>query len=464
MTDETIVTQLAQWVNEFDYDGIPGIVVERAKFSLLDALGGALAATTYSEAAAAALEVLDDVAGSEQCAVIGRSQRASVVDAVYANCMLIRALDFNDYLEADPNDGAKLGSHPSDTMAVGLSVGEWRKSSGRAMLTAMIMGYELNGRIQKLFDADSNWDHTTAMGLAAPAIAGRLMGLDEDRLSSALGFGMAHGLTPGSVRRGVVSAGKFIADPMVARAGVFGALLAARGVSGPISIFDGSRGVARAAFPGIDLSVLVRPLDKHYMFEGACLKGFPCFANSQAPVTAALEARRQMGDAALEIERVNLTVSDSPAVTQQLAEPARRYPTNQELADHSYHFVVAVALIDGAVNFHSYENERWNDPQVTALMDRIEFHPEKSWSERIPSGSPAGIAVTLKDGKTFTAEVPYPLGHIRNPLDATGLADKFRGCVEGIVDADRTEAIIDTVMTLEKAPSLDRLMGLLAGR
>jgi 2-methylcitrate dehydratase len=461
MASETTITNLARWVRDFDYDGVPDHVIELAKFSLLDCLGGAFAAPKYSEAVGECLDTVDALEDKGKSTVIGRKKKNSLVNAVFANDFLIRALDFNDYLPSDPNDGAKLGSHPSDNMAIGLTVGERENSSGRDFLTAMVMGYEVNGRLQRLFDHDSYWDHTTATGLVAPAIAGRLMDLDEEKLASAMGFGMAHAPAPGSVRRGHISAGKFLADAIVAKTGVFGTLLAAHGVGGPIGAFEGSKGLGNALFPGVDLAQLYRPLDRYYIFEGVCIKSYPCFANSQSSVSAALETRKAFGGPASEIERIEITMHDVPAVTQQLADMTRRYPTNQETADHSFHYGVAIALIEGEVTFRQFQGDRWNDKDVTSLMDKIVVTPDKSFSNKDHCGSPARLKLVVKGGREYTAEVLYPKGHIKNPLNAQEVAAKFKGCVKGIIAKKRADAICDAVLSLEKAKSIRPLMKLL---
>jgi 2-methylcitrate dehydratase len=463
MASATTITQLAKWIREFDYDGVPDRVLDLAKFSLLDCLGGAFAAPKYSEAVGECLETLDHLEDAGGSTVIGRKRKASLLNAVFANGFLIRALDFNDHLPADPNDGSPVGSHPSDNMAVGLSVGEKEDSSGRDVLTAMVMGYEINGRFQKLIEDDAVWDHTTATGLVAPAIAGRLMHLDEDKLASALGFGMARGSTPGSVRRGHISAGKFLADPLVAHSSMMGTLLAAHGVTGPVAAFEGSKGLGLGLFGGADLSSLHAPLARHYMFEGVCLKAYPCFANSQASVSAALDARRAFNGNPSDIARIVMTMNDIPGVTQQLADKTRRYPSNQETADHSYHFLVAVALVDGEVTFRQFENERWNDPQIVDLMNKIEITPTKDWDKKDHCGSPASLKIVNKSGREYSSEVCYPKGNIKNAFDAADVSHKFKGCVDGLVEPKRADAICEMVLGLEKQKSVKPLMGLLAG-
>ena len=125
MTDAPLIVRLARWVRGFDYDAIPDHVLALAKFSLLDAIGCAIAAPSYSKSGRDILAALEDLPTSDQCTIIGWKRRASVDDAVFVNGLRIRTLDFNDHMANDPNDGAKLGSHPSDNMAVGLAVGEW---------------------------------------------------------------------------------------------------------------------------------------------------------------------------------------------------------------------------------------------------------------------------------------------------------------------------------------------------
>jgi 2-methylcitrate dehydratase len=283
-----------------------------------------------------------------------------------------------------------------------------------------------------------------------------------ERLTSAIAFSMAHGVTHKSVRRGHISAAKFLADPIVAKNGVFATLLAARGVAGPTSVLDGSVGLGTAVFSQGDLLSLIRPLDKFYIFEGVCIKAYPCFANSQAAVSAALEVKKTFKGKAEDITAIDMTMADVTAVTSQLEDVNRRYPTNQETADHSFHFVVAVALIDGEVTLRSFENNRWEDPLVKKLIDMINIVPDKAWNAREHSGAPASIVVATRDGKTYRAEVAYQSGHVKNPMSADQIAAKFTATTRGIVDAKRGAAIVETVMSLEKQPSLKPLMALLA--
>ncbi len=461
MSQQTYATRIAHWAKDFKEEAIPDHVLSRAKISLLDAIGVALAATSYSQAAKDAISVTLSLAQSGASTIFQHGQISSLENAVFANCLLIRALDFNDYLPVDPNDGQRLGSHPSDLMAVGLAFGEQFKSTGRAFLSAMVLGYELNGRLLRLFDHHSYWDSTSATSLVAPIIAGRLMNLDYDQMASAIAFSMAHGATHKSVRRGHISAAKFLADPMVARQGAFAALLAAGNISGPLSVLDGDNSLAKAIFDHGLLSDLLLPLKPFYIFEGICIKAHPFFANSQAAIDTALELREKHGLCADDIKRIDLFLADIPAVTSQLNDRNRHHPTNQETADHSYHFALAVALADGLVSLRSFSNERWTDPAIRTLINKMNISPDPHWSDRQHGGAPAALSIETYDGRILKTEQAFQLGHVSNPMRHDQIISKFKQNVEGIVPQERSDLIVEQVLTLEHQTSLKPLLHLL---
>src|SRR6267154_4029647 len=122
-------------------------------------------------------------------------------------------------------------------------MGAARGKSGADIIAAIVAGYDVYARLQRLMDRSGGWDTVTVSGLAAPAIAGRLMNLDETQLAHALALGAARAATPAIVRSGDISAAKSIANALVAQSGVQAALLAERGVTGPLAILDHTRGL-----------------------------------------------------------------------------------------------------------------------------------------------------------------------------------------------------------------------------
>src|SRR3982075_3687893 len=177
-----VVEQLAGWVPAAPPEDRTQAVRDQAKLLLLDTIGCGFAALD-EPSACALLAVVEGSGGAPQCTVIGRAHRTSAANATLANGALVRILDFNDYVNAKAGD---LGGHPSDNIPVALAAGELSRATGREVIAAIVLGYEIFGRCKDLMERDSAWDGVTVSGLVAPAMAGRLMRLDRQPLSPAL--------------------------------------------------------------------------------------------------------------------------------------------------------------------------------------------------------------------------------------------------------------------------------------
>ena len=207
MDGQGVVEQLARWVLAVRIDDLTPAVRDQAKLLLLDTIGCGFAALD-EPSACALLAVVEGSGGTPQCTVIGRAHRTSAANATLANGALVRILDFNDYVNAKAGD---LGGHPSDNIPVALAAGELYRATGREVIAAIVLGYEIFGRCKELMERDSAWDGVTVSGLVAPAMAGRLMRLDPQRLANAIALSGARAATSTAVRFGDISAAKSIA-------------------------------------------------------------------------------------------------------------------------------------------------------------------------------------------------------------------------------------------------------------
>ena len=141
------VEQLAEWVLAPRAQDIPDAAINQAKLLLLDTIGCGYAAFD-EEAAHAVLATLKDMGGAPQCTVIGSATKTSAPNAVLVNGSLIRILDLNDYVNTK---SGQIGGHPSDNIPVALAAGELAGAAGREVLAAIVLGYEIYGRLK---DAD----------------------------------------------------------------------------------------------------------------------------------------------------------------------------------------------------------------------------------------------------------------------------------------------------------------------
>jgi 2-methylcitrate dehydratase len=425
--------------------------IMQAQLLLLDTIGCGIAGANEEVAQAVAEVALrDDAAG--KCVLVGRRERASLRDAVLVNGVAVRVLDLNDYILGESKGQPEAAGHPSDNIPVALAMGADRGSSGREIIDAILTGYELYARLQSLMDRGGQWDGVSASALVAAAMAGQLMRLDEPRLAHALALAAVRAPTPGVVRSGDISASKSIANALVAQAGVQAALLAERGITGPLAILDHPRGL-RDFFPRGDVASVTASFVSDGAIMAAHVKAYPCINTGQSAVAAAVKLHAALKGNVDNIARLEIVMADYPTVARHQSDPGRIRPKSREAADHSFPFLVAVTLIDGTFGIAQFGCERWRDPNVTALMAKIEMHRDAQWNTRAPGSFPCLLRAHEASGRTVTAEVPYPPGFSRSGLDADAVVEKFHATTAQFCDRDARARIVDAVMEFHHSRS-----------
>ncbi|HEY7167037.1 MAG TPA: MmgE/PrpD family protein [Candidatus Binatia bacterium] len=452
----TIVQQIAARAHEFDAQSVPAEVALQTRFLILDSIGCALAAVG-EHANERALRTFLSLGGNPDCTVIGFPHRLPVTSAVMVNGISIRELDLNDAYIGP----GQLG-HPSDNIAVALTVGEKQRASGREVIAAVAAGYELYCRIQDVTNSRGPWDHVTASAAAAPVIAGRLMKLNSDQLAHAMALSIAQGNTLSAVRGGQLSNAKAMANAFVAHQATLCALLASQGATGPMEVFEGKRGLCDALLAGSDLALLMEPIAGHFRITDVSIKAYPCIGTAQAMVAAALEARSGIGDPGNEIDSLEIRMADTPFVRGQVDDEHRRYPNSRETADHSFYYLAAAALIDGELTEAQFEDERWTRPAAKALMERMTIRTDPELNVYTPGSFPSVLQLKTKKGESRTVEVFYPKGHPKNRMSAAEVEEKFRGCARKLLSEAQQSKIISLVNNLDGLGDAGELMKELA--
>jgi 2-methylcitrate dehydratase len=452
------IEQLATWTLAVRTQDIPAAAAEKAKLLLLDAVGCGFAAFG-EEGATAVLDTLKDLGGAPQCTVLGSTSKTSAPNAVLVNGSLIRILDLNDYVNTK---SGQIGGHPSDNIPVAVAVGEVAQSPGRDVLAAIVVGYEVYGRLKELMDRDSNWDGATVSGFAAPAMAGRLWGLDARALANALALSAARAITPIAVRQGDISGAKNVANALVAQNGVQATILARHGMTGPLDLFENTHGI-KSVFPGINwMEAMTTPMAAESYIMGCHIKAYPCLATGQGIVAAGIKLHEMVNGDVERLTHVKVAIADTPSLQRQKDDPGRVDPQSREAADHSFNYLAAAALLDGDFGLDSYDNERWNDPKVRAMMGRLEIVCDASLNPRSPGGFPCAMHGTDRDGKTHLAEVLDPPGFSRKGVDSGAVLKKFNSITAHQLGPSSRQRIVDAAMSLDTSPSCAALTEALA--
>ncbi|MCH8998073.1 MAG: MmgE/PrpD family protein, partial [Proteobacteria bacterium] len=302
--------------------------------------------------------------------------------AAFVNGVLFRYLDYNDtYLSLEP-------AHPSDNIPAVFAAAESAGRNGRDVITATVIAYEIQCR---LCDAASirarGWDHVTYGAFSTSAAAAKLLGLSRAGIEQAINLAGAPNVTLRQTRAGELSEWKGCAFANAARNGLFAALLAAEGLTGPSPIFEGEMGFWKQVSGEFSLEKFAgTDGDDDFMIKRTSIKFWPAEYHSQSAIHAALELRTQISDLS-QIEQIDIASFDA-AVDIIGKDPEKWCPKTRETADHSLPYCTAVALTDGDVTLDSFSEERLQDASLLELVARIKIHRDAGLTARYPRGIP----------------------------------------------------------------------------
>jgi 2-methylcitrate dehydratase len=434
------------------------LVVRQARLLVLDTIGCAIAGAR-SDVSAAVTDFVLDLGGAPKCTVIGTQLQTGLPNAVLANGVKARCLDLNDVIFIEKDGKLSVGGHPSDNIPVALAAGEMMGSTLGQVLEAIAVGYQMFGRLRDVMRFSSLWDGTSASGLVAAAMTGRLMGLDAKRQRHALALAAARCATPKVVRWGALSSVKNMANALVAQSGVQAALLAARGLTGPLEVLDHEGGLRQLFDPELDFARLWAAPPATPQIMSANIKTFPCIGTAQALVAAALALAPKLHGELSRIQRIEAVMAHLPMILNQQAEATRRVPRTREDADHSFTFLPAVALADATLSERQFHDQRWLEPQIRALSAKVELKTSAEMTARAPGSMPARIEVELDTGERLISECLYPPGHSfpERGLDRDVTTAKFCEVTDGLLMTSAADDIISFVLDGAEGQSVSTL-------
>lgn len=458
----TAIEHLAAWSLAGHAAFHEPLVRRQARLLILDSIGCAYNALS-DRAMEPVLAHCAEIGGAPQATIIGGG-KTSVPNAVFANGALVRGLDLNDVMFEVKDGQLAVAGHRSDNIPVALAVGERLASSIADVIDAIALNFELYGRFRRVMHANAPWDGSSPSGIVAAAMAGRLMGLDAQRQANAIGLAAARTATPKIVRKGQMSAAKNLANAFVAGAGTEMAMLAERGVTGPVEALDHKDGLRLVFDPELGLSQLWDPIPSPPEIMGSHMKSYPSIGTSQTAVTAVLRMHDRLRGRLGEITSIQITMADVPIVRHQQADQGRTNPRSREAADHSFAFCTVIALIDGRLTTHQFSGERWLQPDVIALMDRVTMDVAADLRDRVTGSMPARVTISLRDGTRMTEECLYPPGHsfTDKGLVPEAIVEKFKLVSAPPLSADRQSAIVSACLELPEQRSIREVMALVA--
>jgi 2-methylcitrate dehydratase PrpD len=421
--------------------GLPEMVLARARLHALDSIGIALAARPALPIAHQVIAAMGYGVGGGAAAVIGGAERLPPALAAFANSALAHALDYDDI-----HDNARL--HPT-TVALPAALAVAQEADMPRVLTALALGNELMCRLGAACAPSgegpgSDWFLTQLLGYLGGCLSASIvLGLPEDRVVPALGLAYMQCAGSKEAAFGTGADARSIYPAFAAMGGVQATLLARAGVTGPEGALDGAAGLFRLYLGNqAPPPALLDP--EGWEWLATQVKPWPTCRLSHPYVAAALALREQLGGPPQ--ERVTVAVNASAAkLCRPLAQ--RREPETLQDAKYSIPFVTAFALAHGRVDLASMGAEAMHDPaarELAARIDIIETLPDK------PGHPPAEITA---DGLTLCRTTAPVLGE-------AGIRDKVLGCLRHAGRNDATAVLAGIEVRLHHGSATEFLAAL----
>ncbi|MGB7572918.1 MAG: MmgE/PrpD family protein [Thermodesulfobacteriota bacterium] len=437
----THAEQLAAFVVRASYDDLSETARQQLKIRVLDGLGCAIAAL-QGEPIRLLKAQIEEFDGAKHCTLIGGGKAAPDRSALY-NSALVRYLDFNDSYLAKGET-----CHPSDNLGAVLAASEYTKQSGRKLLIALSVAYQVQCRLSDVAPVRAKgFDHATQGSYAVAAGVSKALGLDEVRTANAIAIcGTAFNALRVS-RTGALSHWKGLAYPNTAFGCTHATFLAMRGVTGPLEVFEGNKGFMDSIAGKFKINWSEEDLER---VTQTILKSYNAEIHSQSVLEGILELKKEYGLAGEEVARVEIEIFDvAYNIIGGGEEGNKNIVRTKEEADHSLPYLVAVAILDGQVMPEQYRTVRIQSQDVQTLLRKVTVKPSSDYSRRFPDEMPCRITLTLRDGRRIAKEKHDYEGFRTRPMSWERAVEKFERLAAPYTERSLCREIVSAVFNLE---------------
>ena len=437
-----ITTTLSHFVADSRYDEFDDSVVEAAKIAILDGVANMLAGSTQ-ELASIVGRYVQNIGGSPQSSVVGWGFKTNAPSAAFANGVFGHCLDF-EIQGYPPTHGT------SSCLPTALALGEERHTSGKTIIEAYVIGWEIQGRLRAA-SADFSNPAYHPPGLVGPlggAVAGaKVLGLDAWHTQMAMGIAASR---TGGLTANTGTMVKSTHTGNAARMGAEAAILAASGYTSNDSILEAPNGYADALFDGnMNWEVLTNGLGVSYRLvdPGFDIKRFPAQIHMQNPIEAVLNLLDSHSLQANDIE--NLTVHTGGR------GHSGSLPASGLDGKFSIEYCAAAALLDGKVGIETFTDDRRFSPDMEETLEKIQVEPSNQ------NAADVKVTALLKDGRSAEAECRGFRGSAGNPMSREERMDKVINCVSRVLTDQDTDRLVSVIEDLENTTDISVIMDII---
>jgi 2-methylcitrate dehydratase PrpD len=441
-----VTKDLCAFLATIKFEDLPGSAIHAARRGVLDWMGCTLAACRDPKIDMV-LSVLRAASSSQHASVLGRGLKLGMLEAPLVNGQMGHLLDFDD-----THMGGVVLHTSSPVLPALLALAEARGATGRNLMASYAAGFEAGVRVGRSAPAhhDGGWHLTGTLGtIAASIAAARLIGLDAQRMTYAMGIAatQAAGMQQ---NRGTMA--KSFHAGRAASNGLLAALLAEQGFDSSDEIIEGRRGFCRIYSAVARPELALENLGRRWEIESNGHKPYACGVVLHPAIDAMIALSRTSGIAAVEIERVELRVNPLAVRITGIAEPETGLQSKFSLA-HS----AAVAFLDRDAGIAQYSDQRATAPEVMAMRRKVSIAVDDALRK-----DEAHAALVAATGKRFESHIDHATGTVDNPMPDAAIEAKFLANACPAIGAERAERLAGEIRRLDTLQDVRQLVALAA--
>lgn len=441
----TLSKKLADYVTSVSYEDLPDDVVEFTKLCILDYFSSAVAGSKTVPISKVD-ELVAELGGNEQASLINGG-KSSVTNAALLNGASSHIAEQDDIHKGSIIHAATV------VIPAALAVAEWKEMSGRDLITAVVVGYEVCFRVGEAVTPSHYyyWQNTATCGTFGSAAAvAKLLGLSKEQVAHSLGSAgtQAAGLWE-FIEDGAMS--KQLHPGKAAMNGVIASLLAGKDFTAATEILEGGRGFFEAMSDEYDVSKVTDGLGEEYKIMENSFKVHASCRHTHHAMDLVSDLSREKALKPEDVEKIEVGTYQIAINITDDNDPQTVYQ-----GKFSLQYCTALALIKQNGDLDTFSEENLWDGEIRALMKKVDVFVSPDIDQAYPEKWGAKVTVHMKDGETVDLVTEYPKGDPENSVSKDDLYRKFMTLAQYLPE-EQSEQMAGNVLSLEKIKDISLL-------
>lgn len=438
--------KLAEYSLELSYEQLPPDVVAFTKLCILDYFGSAIAGSDKVPVQMIS-DLVKELRGTGQ-ANLFTGGKSSVLNAALVNGAASHVVELDDIHKGSIIHAATV------VIPAAIAIAEWKKKSGKELIAAIVIGYEVCYRIGEAVSPSHYyyWHNTATCGTFGAAIAAaKLLDLNEEEMIYALGNAgtQAAGLWE-FIEDGAMT--KQLHSGKAAMNGVMSALLAQKGFTGPQKILEGNRGFFKAMSEEYNESKITEGLGEEYKILENSFKIHASCRHTHHAVDLLIEIFKERHPSFEEVESITVNSYQAAIDITDNDDPKTEYASK-----FSLQFCSALAILKGSASLDDFNESSLWDSEIRKLLKKVKVVLDPQINASYPKQWGAAVEVNFKNGETIKKRTDFPKGDPENAVTSEELLEKFHALASKLTKKKR-QCIAKNILELEIVENTEEIM------